>query len=214
MPKLKMPQTTTIVGALLLILTLYLWGGILGSLVWPEDARSASAQGLQEIYGIRLLCGLWAALGILLWMASRAGEIPRWAAAPALLLHPLSCAAAVGSVYLVSDPAVPSRWPVIVPVLAPVCIVVFVLWASFPKLRALVPANVAGATAWGVLLVLSLLPVPDLFERERLIHSRAAAEVSAQSERARRREVEREERLRELQEESTGWNTLGLDELH
>jgi hypothetical protein len=213
MPSLKPPQTKTVVGALLLILTLYLWGGILGTLVWPDGAVSPSAHGFLEIYGIGLLCGLWAALGILLWLASRTREIPRWVAAPGLLLHPLSCAAAVGSVYLVSDPGGAVRWPVIVPALAPLCIVLFVIWASFPKLRALVPANIAGPAAWGALLILTLLPLPGLIDRERQIHSRAAAETAAQSEQVHRLDLERQERLRELQEESSGWNSLGLEEL-
>lgn len=77
----------------------------------------------------------------------------------ALLLHPASCAASVAVVYLL-DKRDTVRWMIVVPALAPILMLLYCAWLSFPALRAHVPSAPMYAGVWGVVLVLSLMPWP------------------------------------------------------
>lgn len=165
-------------------------------------ASDAAGNALSQAFTVLAGVALWVALLLLALLAALRGLLPPAALAASALLLPASGAAALAVVQLLSRDRSQGRWLLAVPVVAPLLVLGYLLWAGLPALRARVPASLADLVAGGGLLLVSLLPWPSVW-----LAGRAA---SQQTERLGR-ETEARER-RERAEEQREWSER-LDEL-
>jgi tetratricopeptide (TPR) repeat protein len=101
-------------------------------------------KGVAAIYALIGIVLLWIVLGVLLVVAGVRGGMPGWAALAGLLLHPLSGAAAVAALFMLSDTSRPPPLPAL-----------YAVWAQQPRLHATLPANAISGTVWGAVFVVS-----------------------------------------------------------
>jgi hypothetical protein len=85
------------------------------------------------------------------------GEMPRWAAILACVVHPLSGIGALVAIDMMSRHAV---WALLFPALLPPLVAFYAIWARFPRLHARLPARITSAVVWGAILILSIAPLP------------------------------------------------------
>jgi hypothetical protein len=139
------------------------------------------------------LTWLWVA-GLLLIAGTR-DLLPGWTNLAAVVLGPLSAAAVGAAYFLLSDPH--TRWPVVIPVVAPVLLGGYVFALMVPSVRPALSTPGAGRTLWLMVLVVALAPWPALVTqirgkvRERAASASAMAEWKA-SERERKHAENRE----------------------
>lgn len=106
----------------------------------------------QAVASLLATSGLWIALAVLLIVGATMGAMPRWAAVIALFLMPLSGAATFAAIDMCSRHI---KWAIVFPVVLPLLITAYAVWARVPKLRAAIPAEAISATVWALVLVLS-----------------------------------------------------------
>jgi len=152
----------TVVGAIVCFAVFALWAGLLGNLL-TSSAGDPAGRGLAEAYAVFIAIALWVLLGVLLLIAGARGQMPSSGRAAAVLLWPLSGAAVLASLALLQhQPQGLERWPLVIPVLVPLLIMGYALWAWVPALRAAIPQGVAGGVTGAVVLLLSLAPWPRI----------------------------------------------------
>lgn len=160
----------TILTGLLLVAALLLWVGALatlGSLTASDPAGNA----LSEAYGTLMLLACWGLIAVLLVVAGVRGELVGWIRLAAVVLVPLTGAAAVAVLQLLRDPGAP-RWPIVVPALSGALLLAHAALALFPALRSRVAGLPVDAVAWGALLVLGAAPWPFLAQARRAAAAR------------------------------------------
>ena len=117
----------TIFRALLFLLTLVVWlyfAACSNRLHGSDAAGDAMAQGFTMLSGILL----WVLLSILLLIAGVRGGFPAWASMAAFILVPTSGAAALSTIQALSRDPTPGKWPLVVPILAPLLMLAYVVW--------------------------------------------------------------------------------------
>ncbi|MGH7693421.1 MAG: hypothetical protein ACRENH_00490, partial [Gemmatimonadaceae bacterium] len=181
----------------LLALSCLLWL-VLVATVATLSASDPAGNALSYSYAILMTIALWILLAVLLLIAGGRGAMPGWVAWCALGLVPLSGAAALASINLLQGRMdTLAKWPLIVPLLAPLLIMLYAAWSFYPALRSSVPPNVANMGICSALVILALLPWPSL-------RGRAAqrAEVAQQLQTDEEREMlqRREENLARFQQ--------------
>ena len=128
----------------------------------------AAGNGYAQAYGAIEIIFLWLLLGAMMIIAFVKGEMPKPAVLAAVILVPASCFVAFAALELLSRPyQSPFLWPIVLPALIPPLIVAYCFWASFPSLRARIPARVASGLAWGAIFILCVAIVPFQQARER-----------------------------------------------
>jgi hypothetical protein len=95
---------------------------------------------------------LWIALALLVVVGSAMGAMPRWAGVAATFLLPLSGVATFVAIDMCSRHI---KWAIVFPVVLPLLIAVYALWARLPRFRAAIPTGQAAAVIWSLILVLS-----------------------------------------------------------
>jgi hypothetical protein len=125
-------------------------------------SNGAAAPDLESIdQGIAAICALigivllWIVLGVLLVLGCAGASVPGWAAIAAFLLHPLSGAAAVAALIMLSDGRNPPHWPILVLIALPPLLALYAFWPRLPMLHGVRPAAAISVTVWGSILVLS-----------------------------------------------------------
>jgi Ca2+/Na+ antiporter len=96
---------------------------------------------------------LWIDLALLMAAGAVMGEMPRWAAVSSFLLVPMAGFATFVAIDMCSRHI---KWAVIVPVLLPLLVALYAMWARLPNLRAAIPAKEFSMAVWGAILALSL----------------------------------------------------------
>jgi hypothetical protein len=162
------------------------------SLHGSDPAGDAMAQGFTMLSGIVL----WVLLAILLLIAGVRGGFPAWATIAAIILVPASGASALSTIEVLARNPHPAKWPLVVPLLAPLLMLAYVVWAYFPLLRTAIPSPTAGGIVWGGVLVLSLVALPTItkpwWEAEQR-NTQASAVAQAHAEKERERESKESE---------------------
>jgi hypothetical protein len=181
----------TIAGLAVLGLAFLCWMLFLGSAGTMHDsdpAGNAMSQAFTFLVGIVL----WLLLAMLLALSMRG--LPGWTIATALVLLPASGGSVLAVMQTLAGDRTAARWLLVVPAGLPLLIMVFALWALSPGLRALLPAGLAVAVAWGGVLLLALLPWPSLLaHRARAGEQRQRLGEQAEREEAARQRLDREE---------------------
>lgn len=140
--------------------------GVAG-LVWLATSgmvlalRQSDMAGNSLTYSFASLAAvvLWVLLAIVMVVAVLRGEMAGWARWAALVLVPLSGAAAVQAIGVVFRNRVPLAGAMmVVPILLPLLIAGYAAWALVPAWRARVPAEPWAAVVWGLVGLLSVVP--------------------------------------------------------
>ena len=154
----------------------------LAVIIWPFvvainfDLSGSDAAGNAITDGMAALGVIivWSLLGVSLLLAARRRLIPGWSLMMALLLMPLSAAAAINVTDLLSqDIAV--KWMLAIQIAVPPAVVLYLAWGTYPALHRAVPERIATAILWGGVLVLSVLPWPQVMEMPAIKEQRYAA---------------------------------------
>jgi hypothetical protein len=114
---------------------------------------------------------LWFNLCIALLLTAIHDGIPWWSSVLAVLVLPFFLFSAVSVPDLLKD-GQPVRWMTVVPILGPLLLFVYVVWATFPVIRALVSPNVASSIVWGALSVLAVIPARRSMDLSQLRQAR------------------------------------------
>jgi len=101
---------------------------------------------------------VWFNLSIALLLAGIHNGIPWWSCVLAVLLIPFHLLSVFSLMSLLG--VQPVRWMTVVPALAPVVTAAYIVWASIPRVRGMLPPNLASALVWGAVLSLSIIPLP------------------------------------------------------
>jgi hypothetical protein len=157
------------------------------SLLCLSDMHGSDAAGnsMGQAFTLLLSIGLWVLLAVLLIVTAVKGGGPAWWNVAALVLFPVCAVANFVSISLLMDGFYTAKWPLAVPVLAPLLL----------TLVAMRPMT-APVVAWGALAALSLFPWPTYVYRAlygQRDRERAAAEQQASE--PQRREQDRLRRL-------------------
>lgn len=184
---------TTIIGALLLTVTLFVWLGLIANLTRLHDSDLAG-NGMAVAYGLFLTIALWLLVGSLLLFAGWKGEFPALARVFLFVLYPLSGAAAIGALYLMAEREI--RWPLAIPFVAPLLLMLVALWSYLPSMRNAVPAALLHAVVWPGLLAASISPWKAVMERsERTAARRREMDASREQQRMEAQQQQRKETL-------------------
>jgi hypothetical protein len=145
------PRRTIPVGTyLVLALACVLYVAMLLNVHVPAGGGEARIANAYQVLFLTLW--LWVVLAVLLVMCGVMGEMPRWAGVAAFFLHPLSGVAA----FVAIDMAERHGWAIIFPVVLPLIIALYALWARLPQLHARLPVKSTSLVAWVAILVLSI----------------------------------------------------------
>jgi len=151
-------------GLILFLLTTGCW---LGMLIMLPAFLGVDAQGDASVgvaIGFLAACVLagftWLWIGGLLLIAGTRDLLPGWGNLAALVLGPGCAAAAAASLYLLSDPHI--RWPVVIPVAAPVLLAGYACGLMQPSLRPIFSKAGIGMTVWMLALVIAIAPWPGV----------------------------------------------------
>jgi hypothetical protein len=150
----------TILVSLLTLLALLVWVFLVATTA-TLTSSDAAGNGYAEYYAVFTSIGLWLLLAAILAIAGVRGGMSVRAIVCGVVLLPGSCAAAIAAVEILKH-ASESRWPIVVPILAPPLLLAYAAWLYFPAVRAISCSQLTDAVIWGVLLVLSLAPWPKL----------------------------------------------------
>jgi len=183
-----------ILGSVLLFVVLVLYVGTVSTLA-NLHGSDAAGNGLAQVFGVAMTIALWIALGILLAVALAKGQAPRWSAIIASLMVPASGAAALSTAWLLADNFYRSKWPLVVPALAPLLLCAIAAWLLYPAFRSLLPTTTVSTITWAAVGTLSVLPWPTVLYRSRHgAEDRAAAAAAWKAGEPARLEAERQAR--------------------
>jgi hypothetical protein len=183
----------TIISGLLALLTILLYVGSIVNLVTMNKSDPAG-NALSQAYGVFLEIGVWVLLAILSIVAATRDKASNVAIALGFLLVPAAGAASVCAASLLADSFYRARWPMIIPIVAPLLVLGTALWMFLPPVRAMIPSMPAGAIVALALVVLSIAPWPAVVYRSKhRAEDQAAARAAWDADAPRRAEQEREE---------------------
>lgn len=196
------PKTMTSSAIVLLVITGICWLLLMAALSTVVGATSIGDRdiflGLRWIFagvmvGVMSLC-----LGGMFLMAGGQGALPGWVNIAALVLIPLSAAAAMASLYMVSETFM--RWPLAIPVAAPV------LLAAYFVMLYRQPAPSLHQAVWGAVALLSLSIWPAVAGH---FNDKAAAKVESA---AAQTEWDKNEKARIRTENLAKLETMSTDQ--
>ena len=148
----------SIVGWVLIAAALLAWAALMLNLANLKSSDPAG-NGLAQAFAVGIAFVLWALLALAMAVVGLGVGVPGWVLGAALLLLPLSGAAALAGFSIVTARGEDARaWLGIVLVAAPPVILAYAGWAMLPSLHAHVAAPFVAPAAWTTVLVLSLLP--------------------------------------------------------
>jgi hypothetical protein len=149
----------SVLSIVLFALAVVAWIGTV-SLAATLNNSDGAGNGLSYSFGVLFAGGLWVLLAGLTLSVGMRGVIPRAGAFAAVVLIPASGAAAVAAINLLRVRAGAGNWPIVIPALAPLLVLGYLLWASYPGIRALLSERLATGIVWGIVLILALAPWP------------------------------------------------------
>lgn len=169
----------------------------------------AAGNGLAIAFGVIASILLWILVLILLSVSAAKGGWPAWTIGSALVLVPACATANFIAIALLNDTFYKAKWPLVVPAVAPVLLIAYAVWATYPSLRAALPPGIVSGAVWGAILILSLLPWPEyIYRSKHEAEDQARAEAEFKASEPQRIEAARQARLDAL-------NKLGPDsDLH
>lgn len=141
---------------ILLVLAALLYPAFLANLL---DMRGNDAAGRGMALGFAAILGfiLWLVIASLFAVAVFGGSMPGYAIAAALVFVPLSAIAAVSAAGLYNEDH--GGWLIAVPLLLPLLLVLYALWARFVDWHESLPPGPTTAVLGGAVVVLTIVPL-------------------------------------------------------
>jgi hypothetical protein len=136
----------------LLVLAVLLYA-VMAMLVATARSSDAAGNGMTVAFAAIFGVAVWIVLLILLLMAR--GGMPDWATTCVFILLPLSAIAAAVGLGLFSSRG---GWPKFIPILLPVVLLLFAIWARFPGLHATLPQGITSTALLAIAAVLTVAP--------------------------------------------------------
>ena len=183
-----------------------LYLGMLGSLSGLNDT-DAMGRGLALGFGAIFGVALWLVLAVLLLVAAINGRMPVADKIVAAILLPLSAIAASVAIDLYGSRA---DWAFAVPLLLPLLIMAYALWARMPPLQRKLRPLPTTAIIGGLVTILTLTPL--LVSLVTLVPNPTRDARQAAVEKAREEKLRQEEQIA-LQREAEVFARLGPDSL-
>lgn len=147
-----------VIGIVLLVIALILWLANLANAM-QITASDAAGNGLSLGFGTIGLIALWVILGALLLLgAVRGGMAPR-IMLTAIVMLPLSCAAAVAALHVLSDASMP-RSPIATIAVVPPVMMAYAVTALLPSAPSPKVTGLIDGLVWGIAFGLALTPWP------------------------------------------------------
>jgi hypothetical protein len=164
---------------------------------------------MAEAFAMLMTIALWILLAFLVAVSLGNGRAPGWAKIALILLVPASGAAALGALKLLSSHATTVvKWPIVIPALAPLCLIGYSLWTAVPAINAAVSSSAAHLGFLGGLAVLSILPLGPLAVASREGTERRAAVQAAYEKEADGKRLERVEKFERVPADAPLWDWL------
>jgi lipoprotein NlpI len=183
------PARPSPVAAIILsVVATFLYLFVLANTIALPGLESIDA-AIAAIFGLAGIVLLWLVLAGLLLVGAAKGAMPQWAGATMFVAHPLSAAAAITALIVLSDHHGASSENILFVALPPPLLAGYALWAHFPRLHSSLPPTPTSAAVVGVLLVASLGQLAFTLEhnRERTV---LAAQYAKESEAQYQKEEE------------------------
>lgn len=120
-----------------------------------EPASNAIDKALKGLVAGFLIFLLWIVLAILLFLGRKCQKMP-----PQQLVAAAILSSGLAAFYATDLYARYAGWAIVVPALLPPLIALYAIWARLPALHAVLPAKIINPATWGVILVLTIAPVP------------------------------------------------------
>ncbi|HXO02690.1 MAG TPA: tetratricopeptide repeat protein [Stellaceae bacterium] len=157
------PRSPPVGAVMVLVLAGLLYAGMIACLNdYQSGGEDAFGRGLSSAFAILFGLALWGLLGILLLIGRVKGEMPGWAAIAVAILLPLSAIAAAIAMDLGASDVWWLAWaPILVPILLPPPIAAYAIWARLPQLHRALPPNPTSAVLLGLVVLLTLAPMPQ-----------------------------------------------------
>jgi hypothetical protein len=118
-------------------------------------ASDAAGNGMAQAFGMIAVVLLWIVISIMLLIARKHGAIPGWAMACLVVLVPLSAIGVAVSIGIYSERG---NWLIVVPVVAPLLLLLYATWARFSTLQGLLAVEPANALIVAVLVLATAAP--------------------------------------------------------
>ena len=128
---------------------------IMAITVLSSRGSDAAGGGLAVAFGIIEAVLMWIALLVLLLMTHKHGPIPGWSKAFLFVLVPLAAICACVAIGMFSERG---GWLLLVPLLAPLVMMLFVSWARFPSMHGLVAVWLANVLVIATLALAAAAP--------------------------------------------------------
>jgi hypothetical protein len=118
-------------------------------------ASDAAGNGMALAFGIVAVVLLWSVLSVMLLIARPHGAIPGWATAALIVLVPLSSIGVAVAIGIYSERG---NWLIVVPVVAPLVLLLYATWARFSTLQGLLAVEPANALVVAALAFATAAP--------------------------------------------------------
>ncbi len=148
-------QRSPVAAIVLLVVATLLFLFMLVNAAQAPDLESID-KGVAAIYALISGVLLWIVLAALLVIGAARGGMPGWAAFAAMPLHPLSGAAAVAALFMLSANSDAPHWPVFILMMLPLSLGAYAAWALQARLHAVLPATLISAAVLGSVFVVSI----------------------------------------------------------
>ena len=149
------PRRATIGMFVLFALACLLYLGMF-ALLSNSSGGEPATRGLGTAFATMFGFALWIVLAILLALGAAGGAMPKWSAVAAAILLPLSgIAAFVAANGSGNQPG----WMILAPLLIPPPIALYAIWARLPALHRAMPPATTSVAAWGLVLLLTIVPL-------------------------------------------------------
>ena len=178
-----MKRAVPVLALSLLLVGTFLWLAMVAISATMNES-DAAGRGMASGFAVVTAIGLWIVLAILVLIAMTRAEAPGPTKVAALLLVPLSFAAALATISILSGVrGQAAGWPVVILATLPFLILSYVLWMISPSVHGAVSPAIMQRGVWGLILILSLVPWPLLLANNRRDEEmRATYEAAAKSE--------------------------------
>jgi hypothetical protein len=127
-----------------------LYVAMLANTSFSSGGPGAMSDALASLF---FTIALFVALAVLLAAGGIMGAMPRWSAIAAVFLVPLSGVATFVAIDMCSRHI---KWAIVFPIVLPLVIALYALWARMPRLRAAIDIRQMSVAAWSAVFVLSV----------------------------------------------------------
>jgi hypothetical protein len=155
------------------VLALLLWPFVI-AINFSLTGSDAAGNGIADAMAFLSTLIVWSLLGLAVLLAAIRRRIPLWSFLLAVVLMPLSAAAALGVTDLLSQD-VDVFWMTVIQIAVPPMLVFYLAWATVPSWHRAISTRIAAGFVWGSILVLSALPWPQVIGLPALQQKRVEA---------------------------------------